>query len=104
MLSVDAAFDRIGTALGELGYETRKGQPSSDGLDDRVAVFASPKIAVRVAWREKARLMILQVRVGSEWVEFTRRSFGPKGLEESTVDGLVRAVHDEVAETSTDGG
>ena len=104
MLSVDAAFDRIGSALSELGYETRKGQPSSDSLDDRVAVFASPKMAVRVSWREKARLMILQVRVGSEWVEFTRRSFGPKGLEESTVDGLVRAVHDEVAETSTDGG
>jgi len=104
MLSVDAAFDRIGSALGELGYTVRKGQPSSDAPEDRVAVFASPKIAVRISWREKARLMILEVRVGSEWVEFTRRSFGPKGLEESTVDGLVRAVHDEVAETSTDGG
>ncbi|HEY6928254.1 MAG TPA: hypothetical protein VJA66_01135 [Thermoanaerobaculia bacterium] len=99
---MDAAFDRIGSALGELGYATRKG--TAEGPEDRVAVFASPKMAVRVSWQEKARLMILQVRVGSEWVEFTRRSFGPKGLEESTVDGLVRAVHDEVAETSTDGG
>ncbi|HEX7254049.1 MAG TPA: hypothetical protein VF376_14305 [Thermoanaerobaculia bacterium] len=99
---MDAAFDRIGSALGELGYAMRKGSP--EGPEDRVAVFASPKMAVRVSWQEKARLMILQVRVGSDWVEFTRRSFGPKGLEESTVDGLVRAVHDEVAETSTDGG
>jgi hypothetical protein len=104
MLDVDAAFDRIGSALGELGYVTRKGEPPSDAPNDRVAIFASPKMAVRVSWREKARLMLLEVRVGSEWVEFTRRSFGPKGLEESTVDALVRAVHDEVAETSTDGG
>ena len=48
--------------------------------------------------------MLLEVRVGRTWVEFARRSFGPKGLEDIAVDALVRAVHDEVAETSTDGG
>jgi hypothetical protein len=103
MLSVDAAFERIASALRELGYMPAKGEASSDFPEDRVVVLTSPKMSVRVIWRDKARLLILQIRVGGEWVEFTRRSFGAKGLEESTVDGLVRAVHDEVAETSTDG-
>jgi hypothetical protein len=103
MLSVDAAFDRITSALHELGYMPAKAQPSSDFPEDRLTVLTSPKMSVRVIWRDKARLLILQIKVGGEWVEFTRRSFGVKGLEESTVDGLVRAVHDEVAETSTDG-
>ena len=104
MLTVDAAFERIGSALSELGYMPAKEQAPPDTPEDRVRVLASPKMSVRVIWRDRARLLILQIKVGGEWVEFTRRSFGPKGLEESTVDGLVRAVHDEVAETSTDGG
>src|SRR5262249_43984532 len=103
MLTVDAAFNRIGSALSELGYVPAKGQAPPESPEDRVQVLTSPKMSVRVIWRDKARLLILQIKVGGEWVEFTRRSFGAKGLEESTVDGLGRAVHDEVAETSTDG-
>ena len=104
MMTVDAAFDRIGSALRERGYAfTKEGKPS-DAPHDRLAVFSSSDMSVRVCWVDKARLLILQVQMGAEWVEFARRSFGPKGLEETTVEALVRAVYAEVAETSTDGG
>ena len=61
-------------------------------------------MSVRVSWVENARMLLLQVKVGQDWVEFARRSFGPKGLEDTAVDALVRAVQAEVAETSTDAG
>jgi hypothetical protein len=104
MLSVDAAFDRIGSALLKMGYAPEKGEKPSDSPESRVAVFVSPDMSVRVSWVENARLLVLQVKVGQDWVEFARRSFGPKGLEDTAVDALVRAVQAEVAETSTDAG
>ncbi len=104
MLTVDAAFDRIGSALQQTGHIAGKEEKPSDSPGNRLVTFTSPNMSVRVSWREKARLLLLEVKVEQEWVEFARRSFGPKGLEEATVDALVRAVHTEVAETSTDGG
>lgn len=102
MLTVDGAFDRIGTALRQRGYTFTGERKSSDSSGDRVAVFTSPNMAARVSWSDNARLLVLEVDSGGTWVEFARRSFGPKGLEESTVDALVRAVGNEVSETSTD--
>jgi hypothetical protein len=104
LLSVDAAFDRIGSALRQMGYVSAVEERPSDSPDDRLAVFTSPNMSARVRWLGKARLLVLQVKVGGEWVEFARRSFGPAGLEDTAVEALVRAVHTEVAETSTDGG
>ena len=46
--------------------------------------------------------MALLVDADGGWVEFARRNFGPKGLEDTAVDALVRAIRNEVAETSTD--
>ena len=74
MLTVDGAFDRIGSVLMDKGY-SRAEEKSSSNAGDRVAVFTSREMAVRV---------------------------GPKGLEESAVDALVRKVGNEVGETSTD--
>ncbi|HMA18470.1 MAG TPA: hypothetical protein VKS03_08535 [Thermoanaerobaculia bacterium] len=102
MLTVDGAFDRIGTALRQRGYARTKEEKSSDPSEDRLAVFTSPNMSARVSWRGKARLLVLEVDSDGTWVEFARRSFGPAGLEESTVDALVRAVGNEVSETSTD--
>jgi hypothetical protein len=104
MLSVDAAFDRIGSALRERGYSLTKDERSVsvNSAGDRQAVFKSPVMAVRVVWRNTARMLTLQVDVGGEWTEFARRSFGPGGLEDTAVDALVRKVKNEVAETSTD--
>ncbi|HTD51492.1 MAG TPA: hypothetical protein VK780_00580 [Thermoanaerobaculia bacterium] len=104
MLSVDAAFERIGTALRQRGYAVTKEERPPDSSGDRLAVYTSPSMSVSVRWIEKARLLILQVKVEEDWVEFARRGFGPKGLEDTAVDALVRAVHAEVAETSTDPG
>src|SRR5262249_43449691 len=104
MLTVDGAFDRIGSALQQMGYAAGKEEKPSDSPGDRLATFTSPNMSVRVGWRDKARLLVLEVKVDQEWVQFARHSFGPKGLEDSAVDALVRAVHTEVAETSTDGG
>ena len=42
------------------------------------------------------------MKVGGEWVEFARHGFGPRGLEDSAVETLVRSLRNEVAETSTD--
>jgi hypothetical protein len=103
MLTVDGAFDRIGTALRQRGYaRTKEEKSSSDPSGDRLAVFTSPNMSARVSWKGKARLLVLEVDSDGSWVEFARRSFGPAGLEESTVDALVRAVGNEVSETSTD--
>jgi hypothetical protein len=55
---------------------------------------------VRVRWHGKPRMLTLHVHADGEWVEFARRNFGPAGLEETSVDALVRAVRNEVAETS----
>ncbi len=57
---------------------------------------------VRVRWHGKPRMLTLDVLADGEWTEFARRNFGPSGLEEGSVDALVRAVRNEVAETSTD--
>ena len=102
MLTVDAAFDRIGSALRQRGYAVTKEEKPSDSSGDRLAVFTSPDMSVRVAWHGRARLLTLQVEADGGWVEFARRGFGPNGLEETTVEALVRAVRNEVAETSTD--
>jgi hypothetical protein len=103
MLTVDTAFDRLGTALRQRGYTfTREETPEVTG--DRLSLYTSPNMAVRLFWVNRARLLILQVKVEGEWVEFARRGFGPNGLEDTAVEALVRAVFNEVAETSTDAG
>ena len=102
MLNLDAAFDRIGSALRQKGYTFSKEQKPPDSPGDRLAVYTSPNISVRISWNDKARLLALQVEADGDWVEFARRGFGPKGLEDTAVDALVRAVGNEVAETSTD--
>ena len=102
MMTVDAAFDRIGSALRQRGYALEKEEKSPNDSGDRSAVYSSADMSVRMAWTGKARLLILQVEVDGEWVEFARRGFGPKGLEDTAVEALVRAVRNEVAETSTD--
>ena len=61
-------------------------------------------MSVRVVWTDKARMLSLQVEADGEWVDFAKRGFGPQGLEDTAVDALVRAIRNEVAETSTDPG
>jgi hypothetical protein len=102
MLTVDAAFDRIGSALRQRGYSLTKEERKTDPNSDRVTVFDSPDMSVRVGWNGKARLLILSVKVEGEWAEFARHGFGPAGLEDTAVDSLVRKIRNEVAETSTD--
>ena len=102
MLTVDAAFDRIGTALRQRQYHLTKEDRPKAGTGDRVSVFDAPDMSVRVSWKETARLLEVQVKVGGEWVEFARHGFGPRGLEDSAVETLVRSLRNEVAETSTD--
>jgi hypothetical protein len=102
MLTVDGAFDRIGSVLRDKGYTVAKEENPSDS-GDRVALFKSPDMSVRVCWDGKARLLALQIDdAEGGWVDFARLGFGPKGLEESAVDALVRKVGNEVGETSTD--
>ena len=102
MLSVDAAFDRIGSALLKMGYAQAKGEKPSDSPEDRSAVYKSQNMSVRIHWSGKARMLALQVDADGGWVEFAKRAFGPKGLEDTAVEALVRSVGNEVAETSTD--
>jgi hypothetical protein len=102
MLSVDAAFDRFGSALRERGYKVEKDESPQERPEDRVVLFISQDMHVRIRWHAKARMLTLEVHADGEWVEFARRNFGPAGLEESSVDALVRKVLLEVAETSTD--
>jgi hypothetical protein len=101
MLTVDGAFDRIGSVLRQKGYAVASEEIASDS-GDRVTVFSSPSMSVRVAWNGKARLLALQIDAEGGWVDFARQGFGPKGLEDSAVDALVRKVGNEVGETSTD--
>lgn len=103
MLTVDAAFERIGSALRQMGHRLVSDEKPSDP-DDRRVEYSSPNMAVRLHWMGKARMLALQVKVDKDWVEFARRGFGPNGLEDSAVESLVRALHKEVAETSTDPG
>jgi hypothetical protein len=102
MLTLDGAFDRIGSALKQKGYQYVKEEKPSDSSGDRLAVYKSPTMSVRIRWSGKARMLALQVHADGGWVEFAKRAFGPKGLEDTAVDVLVRAVGNEVAETSTD--
>jgi hypothetical protein len=102
MLTVDGAFDRIGSVLRDKGYSVAKEENPSEGTGDRVAVFTSPDMSVRVCWDGKARLLVVQIDADDGWVDFARQGFGPKGLEDSAVDALVRKVGNEVGETSTD--
>src|SRR5262245_65210099 len=102
MLTVDAAFDRFGSALKERGYKVENDERPREAPQDRIALFTSEDMHVRIRWHGKARMLTLDVHSDNEWVEFARRNFGPAGLEESSVDALVRAVRNEVAETSTD--
>lgn len=103
MLTVDGAFDRIGSALRAKGYAFAKEEEGSGSSGDRVALFTSPEMKVRVCWDEKARLLAVQIDADDGgWVDFARHGFGPKGLEDSAVDALVRKVGNEVGETSTD--
>jgi hypothetical protein len=102
MMTLDAAFDRIGSALRQRGYAFVKEEKVLDSSGDRSAVFKSPGMSVRVFWKGRARLMALEVDHEGGWVEFARRSFGPRGLEDTAVEALVRAIRNEVAETSTD--
>lgn len=102
MLSLDAAFDRLGSALQQRGYTFSKEEKPSDSSGDRLAVFTSSSMSVRIFWNGRARLLTLQVEADGDWVEFAKRGFGPKGLEDTAVEALVRAVGNEVAETSTD--
>jgi hypothetical protein len=99
MMTVDAAFDRLGSTLRQRGYAFVKEDRSSE---DRYAIFKSPDMSVRISWKGKARLMTLEVDAESGWAEFARRSFGPRGLEDTSVEALVRAIGSEVSETSTD--
>jgi hypothetical protein len=101
MLTIDGAFDRIGTVLRQKGYSVTSEEKASDS-GDRITVFTSPSMSVRVAWNGKARLLALQIDADGGWVDFARQGFGPKGLEDSAVDALVRKVGNEVGETSTD--
>jgi hypothetical protein len=102
MLTVDGAFDRIGSALRDKGYAFAKEERAPGSSGDRVALFTSPDMKVRVCWDEKARLLAVQIDADGGWVDFARHGFGPKGLEDSAVDALVRKVGNEVGETSTD--
>ena len=103
MLTLDAAFDRIGSALRQMGYTFSKDE-TPEVPADRIALYTRPNMSVRVRWSGKARLLALQVEADGEWVDFAKRSFGPNGLEDTAVDALVRAIRNEVAETSTDPG
>lgn len=102
MLTVDGAFDRISSVLRDKGYSVAA-EEKEDSSGDRITIFNSDEMSVRVSWNEKARLLAVQIDDGDGgWVDFARHGFGPKGLEESTVDTLVRKVGNEVGETSTD--
>jgi hypothetical protein len=101
MLTIDGAFDRIGSVLRQKGYSVASEESASES-GDRVTVFTAQNMSVRVCWNGKARLLALQIDADGDWVDFARHGFGPKGLEESAVDALARKVGNEVGETSTD--
>lgn len=102
MLSLDAAFDRIGSAFRTLGYAAAEEKPP-DASGNRQAVFTLPNMSVRICSYGRARLLTVQVKVNGEWVDFAKRGVGQEGIEESAVEALVHKVKDEVDETSSDG-
>lgn len=102
MLSLEAAFDRIGTAFRQAGY-TAKEEAPPDPSGNRACVYSAPTMAVRVASYGRARLLTIQVKVNGEWVDFAKRGVGAEGIDEAGVEALVNRVRNEVAETSTDG-
>src|SRR5262245_55301980 len=105
MMSVDAAYDRIGKALRKMGYDFLREEKPTDSPGDRIAFFKSPNMSVRVVWRGRPQFLTLEVEADGEWVEFARRSSTGHGqLEESSVESIIHAVRNEVDETSTDGG
>ena len=53
MLSVDAAFDRLDSALRQMGYTAVKGESPSDPSADRLAAYKRRNMSVRVAWSDK---------------------------------------------------
>jgi hypothetical protein len=101
MLSLDAAFDRIGSAFRQLGYTPAEEKPP-DESGNRQAVYARPNLAVRVCSYGRARLLTVQVKVDGEWVDFVKRGVGSEGIDEKAIEALVHKVRDEVDETSTD--
>lgn len=101
MLTLDAAFDRIGSAFREMGYAATDVKPP-DSSGNRQAVFALPNLSIRICSYGRARLLTVQVKVDGEWVDFAKRGVGPEGLDEKSVEALVHKVRDEVDETSTD--
>ena len=103
MLSLDAAFERIGATLRQLGYAAKEETPP-DASGNRVALYASRDMSVRVCSYGRARLLTIQVEADGEWVDFAKRGVGPEGLEEKAVEALVHSLRNEVDETSTDGG
>ena len=102
MLSLDAAFDRIGSGPPAAGIrlERRRRRPTRRRPARRLHVAEH----VGAHLLDGRRAADAQVKVDGEWVEFARRGFGPDGLEDTAVEALVRAVFNEVAETSTDAG
>ncbi|HTR03253.1 MAG TPA: hypothetical protein VMN82_08665 [Thermoanaerobaculia bacterium] len=101
MLTLEAAFDRIGSAFRQMGYAPQDVTPP-DESGNRQATYVRPNLAVRVCSYGRARLLSVQVRVDGEWVDFVKRGVGPEGLDEKSVEALVHKVRDEVDETSTD--
>jgi hypothetical protein len=104
MLSLEAAFDRIGMALRQMGYKATDETPSDASAGNRCAVYTIPTMAVRVCSYGRARLLTIQVQAEGEWIDFAKRGIGAEGIEESAVEKLVHAVSNEVNETSTDAG
>ena len=101
MLSLDAAFDRIGSAFQKMGYAASEVTPP-DASGNRQAVYTLPTMSVRICSYGRARLLTVQVKVDGEWVDFAKRGVGPEGLDETAVEALVHKVRDEVDETSSD--
>jgi hypothetical protein len=104
MLSVDAAFDRIRKTFRKMGYEFLREEKPTSSPGDRLDFFKAPNMSVRVVWRGRPQLLLLEVEADGEWVEFARRAASPQGLEDAAVESLIHAVRNEVDETSTDGG
>ena len=102
MLTLNDAFDRIGSALKQKGYTFAMEEKPPDPSGDRNAVYKSSDMAVRIHWSGKARMLALEVDADSGWVEFAKRGFGPQGLEDTAIEALVRKVGNEVTRTSTD--
>ena len=85
MMTVDAAFDRIGSALRQRGYTFVREEKPRDASGDRSAVFKSPAMSVQVGWKGKARLMTLEVDRGEAGYRQQRRA--RRFQEQSGKDG-----------------